>query len=102
MVGCVRSEDCDGCGDCKYESFKGEFRIDNINMANDTNYRIRFVNTENLEFILELNQSYVKADIDEFNDNTMKDKSQIYIISGDLIISGSCAPENINKIELKN
>lgn len=102
LSGSVSCESNEGGKNCEYESFTDEFHIDYINKTNDTNYRIRFVNLKNTEFTIELNESFVDASMNDFNDNLMHDKKQIYIIKGELITSGSCDPQKIQEIELKN
>ena len=102
LVGCDYSKNKPGSGGCEYVNLMEEYRIDKIDRINDPNYRIRFVNTVRSELTRELNRNQVKADIPEFNDNMMQDTSQIYIITVDMITSGSCTPEIITGIELKN
>ena len=102
LVGCDNSKNKPGSGGCEYVNLIEEYRIDKIAMINDTNDRIRFVNTMRPELTRVLNRNQIKADIPEFNDNIMQDTSQIYIITVDIITSGSCTPEIITGIELKN
>ena len=94
--------DCDGCGGCVYEDFEETFKIEEIDSSVTTNYKILFVSSINPKFNFILNQSFVKADLPEFNDGVMKNEEQLYLIRGSKITSGSCAPENIHQIELKN
>tara|TARA_B110000495_G_C22610958_1_gene364625 strand:+ start:221 stop:613 length:393 start_codon:yes stop_codon:yes gene_type:complete len=102
IFGCNLNRDCEGCGDCKYENFAENFLIKRIDKSIDTNYKIQFVNTENPEFEFELNQSYIKVSLPVFDDSIMQNQNQVYRIKGNRIISGTCAPENIHEIELKN
>ena len=94
--------DCDGCGDCEYEDFEETFKIQEIDSSVTTNYKILFVSSINPKFNFILNQSFVKAALTEFDDGVMKNEEQLYFIRGNKITSGSCAPENIHQIELKN
>ena len=94
--------DCDGCGDCEYEDFEETFKIQEIDSSVTTNYKILFVSSINPKFNFTLNQSFVKADLTEFDDAVMKNEEQLYLIRGNKITSGTCAPENIHQIELKN
>ena len=102
MLGCNFNQDCNGCGGCRYETFEETFVINNIDKTDKTNYKIQFVNTNNADFKFELNKSYIKVALPEFSDSLMNSPNQVYRIKGDKIISGSCAPENIHEIELKN
>lgn len=102
LVGCDNSKNKPGSGGCEYVNLMEEYRIDKMDIINNTNYRIRFVNTKNSEVTHELDINHVKADIPDFNDNMMQDTSQLYIITFDMITSGSCTPEIITGIELKN
>jgi hypothetical protein len=102
IFGCNLNGGCEGCGDCKYENFAENFLIKRIDKSIDTNYKIQFVNTENPEFEFELNQSYIKVSLPVFDDSIMQNQNQVYRIKGNRIISGTCAPENIHEIKLKN
>jgi hypothetical protein len=102
LVGCDKFKNKPGSGGCEYENLTEDYRIDKTAKTNDTNFSIRFVNTMRPNLTRELNRNQVKADIPEFNDTMIKDTSQIYMITVDIITSGSCNPEIITGIELKN
>lgn len=101
LVGCDNSKNKPGSGGCEYVNLMEEYRINKIDIIKDSMYSIQFINTKSPELLRELNTNQVKANIPEFNDNMMRDTSQIYIITIDVITSGSCTPEIIRGIELK-
>jgi|GEM_PF-2786698 len=101
LVGCNNLNNKQEGGACEYVDLVEEYRIEKVYPINDTNYRVQFINNQSPEKTLALNSNQLKADIPEFNEEMMGDTSQTYIISLDVIISGSCKPEIIRGIKLK-
>jgi hypothetical protein len=102
LLSCNNFKNKPGSGGCEYFNLTEDYRIDKIIKTTDTSYRIRFVNMVRPELIRELNQNQIKANIPEFNDAMMQNVNKIYMITVDIIKSGSCTPEIITGIELKN
>ena len=101
LVGCDNFKKKD-CGSCEYARLIEAYKIDQIDMKNESNYSIRFINKVRSEITRELDQNFIKANIPNFNREIMQDTSKIYMITVDIIKSGSCTPEIITGIKLKN
>jgi hypothetical protein len=71
LVGCDNFKNKPGSGGCTYVNLIEEYRIEKSDMIQDTNYKIRFVNTTRSGLTRQLNLNQVKADIPEFNDKMM-------------------------------
>lgn len=99
FAGC---QNCDGCTTCEYENFSSEFSIGSIKLAKDSNFSIIFTNLKTENHKIELMYSYVKASIKGFDVNMMNDKNLSYIISGEHITTGTCAPYRGLKVRLNN
>ena len=102
FLGCDNFKNKLGSGGCKYVNLTEDYRVDKIPKTTDTNYRIRFINTVRPELTRELKRNQIKAGIPEFNDMMMQDTSKVYMITVGIITSGTCTPEIITGIELKN
>jgi len=102
LLGCDNFKNKPGSGGCKYVNLTEDYRVDKIPKTTDTNYKIRFINTVRPELTRELKRNQIKADIPEFNDMMMQDTSKVYMITVGIITSGTCTPEIITGIELKN
>ena len=101
LVGCDNFKKKDG-GSCEYARLIEAYKIDQIDMKNESNYSIRFINKVRSEITRELNQNFIKENIPNFNSDIMQDTSKVYMITVDIITSGSCTPEIITGIKLKN
>lgn len=89
-------------GHCEYMISVGEYKIDQIEMKNDTNYSIRFINTMMPKITQELTQDFINRFIPNFSNEIIQDTNQVYIITADVISSGTCTPEIVTGIKLKN
>lgn len=88
-------------GPCDYEDFTETFRVDNIEMIGDTIEGISFVSIMDPDFRLGVYENEVDKYMKGISQEIINDTSQLYIISGEKIISGACTPIDVFAIKLK-
>lgn len=96
-----RYQTCEGCGVCQYEKFTDTVKVEKIAFKNDSIDYINFKSTIYPDQKYQEDSRKLSFLIDkEFTEKEIKDTLNTYTISGDRIITGSCTPCNIHKIEL--
>jgi len=88
-------------GGCEYEDFSDIFKVDNIKIIGDSIDEILFVSILDSDYQLGIYQDEVGRYMKGISREIINDTTQLFIITGERIISGSCTPINIYDIKVE-